>query len=91
MACLAEVGLADLSDMPASGLPYGSLKRVEIARALMSSPKLLMLDEPAGGLGHGEVQGLARCWACSALNRGLTILLVEHHMRMVMVCARMSW
>ncbi|WJR77911.1 ABC transporter ATP-binding protein [Bradyrhizobium sp. NP1] len=84
LARLAEVGLAHLADVQASSLPYGSLKRVEIARALMSSPKLLMLDEPAGGLSHGEVDELGEMLRRLRAERGLTILLVEHHMRMVM-------
>lgn len=84
LACLAEVGLAHLAHEKAANLPYGSLKRVEIARALMSSPKLLMLDEPAGGLSHGEVEELGEMIRRLRADRGLTVLLVEHHMRMVM-------
>ena len=48
-------GLADLAGRPAAGLPFGTLKRIEIARALVSKPRLLLLDEPAGGLNHEEV------------------------------------
>ena len=54
------VGLAGLAHHPAAGLPYGTQKRVELARALASGPKLLLLDEPAGGLNHEEVEELGR-------------------------------
>jgi branched-chain amino acid transport system ATP-binding protein len=82
--CLGRVGLADQADRPASSLPYGSLKRVEIARALMARPRLLLLDEPAGGLTHGEVEALAHLVRNLRDGDGLTVLLVEHHMRLVM-------
>jgi branched-chain amino acid transport system ATP-binding protein len=55
MALLERIGLAHLASLPCAGLPYGTLKRVELARALMSRPRLHMLDEPASGLTHGEV------------------------------------
>ena len=69
---------------PAAGLPFGTLKRVELARALAGQPKLLLLDEPAGGLNHEEVGRSARSSARIRDRRGLTILLVEHHMSLVM-------
>jgi branched-chain amino acid transport system ATP-binding protein len=84
---LAEVGIAGHADRPASGLPYGTLKRVELARALASGPRLLLLDEPAGGLSHEEVEELVGLIRRLRDERELTILLVEHHMRLVMeVC-----
>jgi len=84
---LTEVGIADHAELPASGLPYGTLKRVELARALASRPRLLLLDEPAGGLNHEEVEDLVGLIRRLRDERGLTILLVEHHMRLVMeVC-----
>ena len=84
---LAEVGIAEHAGRPASGLPYGTLKRVELARALASRPRLLLLDEPAGGLNHEEVDELAGLIRRLRDERELTILLVEHHMRLVMeVC-----
>ena len=55
---LDHLGLASLAGRPASGLPFGTLKRIELARALAASPRLLLLDEPAGGLNHEEVEEL---------------------------------
>jgi branched-chain amino acid transport system ATP-binding protein len=84
---LAEVGIAEHAGRPATGLPYGTLKRVELARALASRPRLLLLDEPAGGLNHEEVDELVGLIRRLRDERELTILLVEHHMRLVMqVC-----
>jgi len=84
---LADVGIAEHAGRPAAGLPYGTLKRVELARALASKPRLLLLDEPAGGLNHEEVDELVGLIRRLRDERELTILLVEHHMRLVMeVC-----
>jgi branched-chain amino acid transport system ATP-binding protein len=84
IAALEIVGVADLADRPAAELPYGTQKRVEIARALVSKPRLLLLDEPAGGLNHEEVEVLGAFIARLRDDLGLTILLVEHHMGLVM-------
>jgi branched-chain amino acid transport system ATP-binding protein len=81
---LADVGIAEHAERAASGLPYGTLKRVELARALASRPRLLLLDEPAGGLNHEEVDELVGLIRRLREERGLTVLLVEHHMRLVM-------
>jgi branched-chain amino acid transport system ATP-binding protein len=67
-----------------ASLPFGTQKRVELARALISGPKLLLLDEPAGGLNHGEVDGLATLLEDIRRQFSLSILLVEHHMNLVM-------
>jgi branched-chain amino acid transport system ATP-binding protein len=84
---LDDVGIAEHAERPAAGLPYGTLKRVELARALASAPRLLLLDEPAGGLNHEEVEDLVGLIRRLRDERGLTIFLVEHHMRLVMaVC-----
>jgi branched-chain amino acid transport system ATP-binding protein len=76
--------LGDVAHRPVSDLPFGTAKRVEIARALMSKPKLLLLDEPAGGLNHEEVDGLRQLLRRIQEELRLTILLVEHHMNLVM-------
>jgi branched-chain amino acid transport system ATP-binding protein len=81
---LADVGIAEHAGRPAAGLPYGTLKRVELTRALASRPRLLLLDEPAGGLNHEEVDELVGLIRRLREERELTILLVEHHMRLVM-------
>ena len=69
---------------PAAGLPFGTLKRVELARALACRPRLLLLDEPASGLNHEEVAAVARLLRAIRDERGATVLLVEHHMSLVM-------
>ncbi len=83
-AALTELGLEEHAFKPAAGLPFGTLKRIELARALIGDPKLLMLDEPASGLTHSEVDELAAVIRNLRDRYNLTVLLVEHHMRMVM-------
>jgi branched-chain amino acid transport system ATP-binding protein len=84
LALLDRLGLAPLAHRPVAGLPFGTLKRIELARGLASEPKLLMLDEPANGLTHGEVGELGDTIRSIRDQFDLTILLVEHHMAMVM-------
>src|ERR671935_505846 len=81
---LGYVGLAAFAHRPARELPYGVQKRVELARALASGPRLLLLDEPAGGLNHEEVENLGARIRKLRDDFELTILLVEHHMGLVM-------
>jgi branched-chain amino acid transport system ATP-binding protein len=81
------VGLAGLAHHQAAGLPYGTQKRVELARALASGPRLLLLDEPAGGLNHEEVEELGSLLRGLRDDFDLTLLLVEHHMGLVMSIA----
>ncbi|MET0134582.1 MAG: ABC transporter ATP-binding protein [Kibdelosporangium sp.] len=81
---LKELDLTDVAHRPAKGLPFGTLKRVELARALMSRPTLLLLDEPAGGLTHSEVNDLGRLIVRLRRQLGFSALLVEHHMGLVM-------
>jgi branched-chain amino acid transport system ATP-binding protein len=81
---LDYVGIAAVADRLAGSLPYGMLKRVETARALASEPKLLLLDEPAGGLSHEEVLELGTFIGKMRDDFALTVLLVEHHMNLVM-------
>jgi branched-chain amino acid transport system ATP-binding protein len=78
------VGLVGLAHHQAAELPYGTQKRVELARALASGPKLLLLDEPAGGLNHEEVEELGSLIRSLRDDFDLTLLLVEHHMGLVM-------
>jgi len=84
LALLAEVGLADAAATPAGALTFAMQKRVELARALALEPVLLLLDEPAGGLDHAEVEELGRRIRALRDQRRLTLLLVEHHVQMVM-------
>jgi branched-chain amino acid transport system ATP-binding protein len=81
---LDYVGLEEIADGPAAGLPYGTLKRIELARALVAEPRLLLLDEPAGGLSHEEVDRLGAFIKQTRDRFELTVLLVEHHMGLVM-------
>ena len=81
---LDYLGLASLAERLPGGLPFGTLKRVELARALAAEPRLLLLDEPAGGLNHEEVGELGDVIRKLRKDFDLTILLVEHHMNLVM-------
>lgn len=76
--------LRAVASAPAAGLPFGTLKRIELARALVSRPKLLLLDEPAGGLNHEEISALGELIKDIRQRYNTTILLVEHHMSLVM-------
>ncbi len=83
MEALEFCGLLDVADMPADALPYGILKKLEIARALAARPRLLLMDEPAAGLNDTETMEM-----CGLIKRicqsGITIILVEHNMSLVM-------
>jgi branched-chain amino acid transport system ATP-binding protein len=81
---LEVVGLRERANFPAAALPYGVQKRVELARALVAKPRLLLLDEPAGGLNHEEVSDLGVFIKRIRDDFELTVLLVEHHMNLVM-------
>ena len=81
--------LADKQDEPAGSLPYGEQRRLEIARALATSPRLLLLDEPAAGMNPAEVHNLMELIQFIRKQFDLTILLIEHQMRVVMgICER---
>ena len=82
--CSAFVGLEKLTRRPAANLSLGARKRVELARALAARPVLLLLDEPAGGLNHEEVAELGALIRSIRDRLGITVLLVEHHMGLVM-------
>ena len=79
--------LREVGQTLVSGLPFGTQKRVELARALAAKPKILLLDEPAGGLNHSEVHDLGALITRIRDDRKITILLVEHHMGLVMSIA----
>jgi branched-chain amino acid transport system ATP-binding protein len=78
------LALESVADVPVTDLPFGTQKRVEMARALISQPKLLLLDEPAAGLNHAEVDELGDLFREVLRMFDLSILLVEHHMSLVM-------
>lgn len=84
MELLAEQGLDQYKDEIATSLPYGLQRRLEIARALASDPKLLLLDEPAAGMNPQETQELAQFIKAIRTKYNLTIFLIEHHMDLVM-------
>jgi ABC-type branched-subunit amino acid transport system ATPase component len=77
------VGLSEYAEEQARNLPFGHQRRLEIARALALKPRLLLLDEPAAGLTHGEIEGLKSLIRLLA-DCGVTVILVEHHVDMVM-------
>jgi branched-chain amino acid transport system ATP-binding protein len=84
---LGYLDLEDVAHLTVSGLPFGTQKRVELARALAADPKILLLDEPAGGLNHEEVHVLGDLIRKIRDERKMTVLLVEHHMGLVMSIA----
>jgi branched-chain amino acid transport system ATP-binding protein len=80
-AWLDQVGLGPKAELLADTLPYGDLRRLEIARALATKPDLLLLDEPFAGLGAGEIEPLAALIRSLHRSEGLTILIIEHKLR----------
>ena len=84
---LRYAGVAHVAERPVAGLPFGVQKRVETARALASAPRLLLLDEPAGGLNHEEVGELGEFIRRIRDDFDVAVLLVEHHMNLVMSVA----
>ncbi len=84
MELIDYLELGDVAHVPVAGLPFGTQKRVELARALAGRPKLLLLDEPASGLNHEEVDELNALIKQIRTGRDVTVLLVEHHMSLVM-------
>jgi branched-chain amino acid transport system permease protein len=90
MACLTRVGLETRGDFQARALSYGERRRLEIARALASRPRLLLLDEPVAGMRRKEVQEVGNL-VKSLAGEGMTILLIEHNMSFVMgLCSNIT-
>jgi len=89
MAALEELGIADQAERLPSELPYPIQKRVALARALLSNPRLLLLDEPAGGVSAGDMADLGRLIRSWVPDR--SVLLVEHHMELVMEVCDLIW
>jgi len=88
---LDSFGLAKYKDSEARALPYGEQRRLEIARTLATEPKLLLLDEPAAGMNASESEALMRLIHEIRERYGLTVLLIEHDMKVVMgICARIA-
>jgi branched-chain amino acid transport system ATP-binding protein len=85
---LAMVGLQQKARLAAEQLPYGDLRRLEIARALATNPKLLLLDEPFAGLGTAEIEPLSELIRKLHREQGLTILIIEHKLREFMKLVR---
>ena len=83
-ALLREVDLYDLKDEMATSLPYGKQRLLEIARALSTQPKLLLLDEPAAGMNPQETEELGEFIKQIKEKFDLTVFLIEHHMNLVM-------
>jgi branched-chain amino acid transport system ATP-binding protein len=83
-ALLSYLKLSEFADRAVGDLSFGTQKRVEFARALASKPKMLLLDEPAAGLNHTELSDLADFIRTVRDDMGITVLLVEHHMSLVM-------
>ena len=89
MELLKVMGIQDLSEVPAGGLPYGKQRKLEIARALGLTPKLLLLDEPAAGLNPSETRELTELIKQIQKSRNITVLLIEHDMGLVMkICEK---
>lgn len=89
MEMLAVFNLDDMADVVAKNLPYGMQRKLEIARAMATAPKLLLLDEPAAGMNPNEIEKLMEFIHWIKKNFQLTIILIEHQMRLVMgICER---
>lgn len=84
MRILEDFGLADIANSTIKSLQFTTIKRIDMARALMSNPQLLLLDEPAGGLSHGEIETFREIIEHLRKTYGISILLIEHHMKLLM-------
>jgi ABC-type branched-subunit amino acid transport system ATPase component len=84
---LSVVGLEAIAAWPAGSLPYGHLRRLEMARALMLAPRILLLDEPAAGMDQAETEQLAKAMSAMRDRFGITLLFVEHDLDLVRTIA----
>jgi branched-chain amino acid transport system ATP-binding protein len=90
LSLLKIFSLDQLADTPSKSLPYGLQRKLEIVRALASDPKLLILDEPAAGMNHSETEDLKKLIQFIKIEFKLTVLLIEHDMKLVMnICDRL--
>ncbi len=90
LSLLKIFSLDQLADTPSKSLPYGLQRKLEIVRALASDPKLLILDEPAAGMNHSETEDLKKLIQFIKTEFKLTVLLIEHDMKLVMnICDRL--
>ena len=87
MELLDRLGIADKANLLAKNLPYGDQRRLEISRALMTDPKILLLDEPVAGMITTELEDMSRLVAQIRKDFGVSIILIEHHMNFVMPIA----
>jgi branched-chain amino acid transport system ATP-binding protein len=87
MAVLERFDLLGCRDMPAAELPFGLLKRMDLARALAARPRLLMMDEPTSGMSEGEADSAIAAARAMAESEGITLLVIEHNMRVMMALA----
>ena len=91
MELLDEAGLADVKDQKASNLPYGMQRRLEIARALATRPKLILLDEPAAGMNEEESDRLSRFIRGIRDRKKITVVIIDHHMDVIMaICDQIT-
>jgi branched-chain amino acid transport system ATP-binding protein len=85
---LGDLGLLAVADLSARELPYGIAKKIDILRALMAKPRLLLLDEPTAGLSDTEADDLVKLCLEAVQNAGTTLLLIEHNLRVVMAVSQ---
>ena len=91
MELLSVFDLDKEADTIASNLPYGKQRKLEIARAMATNPKLLLLDEPAAGMNPNETEDLMKNISYIRMNYGMTILLIEHDMKLVSgICEKLT-
>lgn len=91
MSLLEEMGIADLRNEKSTSLPYGNQRKLEIARALATEPKILLLDEPAAGMNPSETMELIGFINTIRKQHKVSVLMIEHHMQLVMNICEKIW